>query len=396
MSEEHRILFLESELRDREFEIALLKETAEAVSSELDLEKVLQLVADHARKLILAETVLIPILNEDSTEYTYRAGCGKNADEIVGESLPLEFGVCGWVWRHRRPWWHGVLAELDEAERNRWEKEAGSVILVPLVGKHQFLGGLAGINKIGGRDFSKRDLDLLTLFANQVSYAIDNATIFGQLNKTRAQLEQSRRELQQLNADLEHRVELRTAELAEAIKQLERLALHDPLTQLPNRTLVQDRLRQSILAARRAKKSAALIMADLDGFKDINDNHGHDIGDQLLKEVAGRMTASLRQSDTVGRLGGDEFAVVLPFTDVAGAQRAAEKLLEVMRQPFRIDGRVITVASSLGIAAYPDHATDITALCKCADAAMYTAKRRRSGHFVYHPVECVQSAAPRC
>ena len=108
------------------------------------------------------------------------------------------------------------------------------------------------------------------------------------------------------------------------------------------------------------------------------------------------MTASLRQSDTVGRLGGDEFAVVLPFTDVAGARRAAEKLLEIMRQPFRIDGRAITVAGSLGIAAYPDHATDIAALCKCADAAMYTAKRRRSGHFVYHPVECGQSAAPRC
>jgi len=396
MSEEHRLLFLESELRDREFEIALLKETAEAVSSELDLEKVLQLVADHARKLILAETVLIPILNEDSTEYTYRAGCGKNADEIVGESLPLQFGVCGWVWRHRRPWWHGVLAELDEAERNRWEKEAGSIILVPLVGKRQLLGGLAGINKIGGRDFSKRDLDLLTLFANQVSYAIDNATIFGQLNKTRAQLEQSRRELQLLNADLEHRVEHRTAELADAIKQLERLALLDPLTQLPNRTLVQDRLRQGILAARRAKNSAALIMADLDGFKAINDNHGHDIGDRLLREVAERMTASLRQSDSVGRLGGDEFAVVLPFTDVAGARRAAEKLLETMRQPFRIDGRAITVAGSFGIAAYPDHATDIAALCKCADAAMYTAKRRRSGHFVYHPVECGQSAAPRC
>ena len=396
MSDEHRILFLESELRDREFEIALLKETAEAVSSELDLEKVLQLVADHARRLILAETLLIPILNEDSTEYTYRAGCGKNADEIVGESLPLEFGVCGWVWRNRRPWWHGVLAEQDEAERNRWEKDAGSIILVPLVGKRQLLGGLAGINKIGGRDFGKRDLDLLTLFANQVSYAIDNATIFGQLNKTRAQLEQSRRELQSLNADLEHRVELRTAELADAIKQLEHVALHDPLTQLPNRTLVQDRLHQGILAARRAKKSAAFIMADLDGFKDINDNHGHDIGDQLLREVAARMTVSLRQSDTVGRLGGDEFAVVLPFTDVAGGRRAAEKLLEIMRQPFRIDGRSITVAGSLVIAAYPDHATDITALCKCADAAMYTAKRRRSGHFVYHPVECVQSAAPRC
>jgi len=396
MLEEQRLFLLESELRDREFEIALLKETAEAVSTELDLEKVLQLVADHARKLILAETVLIPVLNEDNTQYTYRAGCGKNADEIVGESLPLEFGVCGWVWRHRRPWWHGVLAELDEAERNRWEKEAGSVILVPLVGKSQFLGGLAGINKIGGRDFSKRDLDLLTLFANQVSYAIDNATIFGELNKAREQLEQSRHELQQLNAGLERRVEQRTAELADAIKQLERQALHDPLTRLPNRTLLQDRLHQGILAAQRAKKATALVMFDLDGFKAVNDNHGHDVGDRLLQEVATRLTGSLRQSDTVGRLGGDEFAVVLPFTDVMGATRAAIRLLEAVKQPFQLDGSAITVVSSLGIAAYPDHAADITTLCRCADAAMSEAKRRRSGHFVYHPVECVQPAAPKC
>ncbi|HYA39202.1 MAG TPA: diguanylate cyclase [Candidatus Methylomirabilis sp.] len=390
MSEAHRIFLLESELRDREFEIALLKETAVAVSSEPDLEKVLQLVADHARKLILAETVLIPILNEECTEYTYRAGCGRNAEEVVGQSLPLEVGVCGWVWRNRRPWWHGVLAELDEAERNRWEKEAGNVILVPLAGKRQFLGGLAGINKIGGRDFSKRDLDLLMFFADQASSAIDNATSFGQLCKTRAQLAQSRHELQELDADLERRVEQRTAELADAVKQLERLILQDPLTELPNRTLLQDRLRQGILTAQRANKSSALIMIDLDGFQQVNDHYGHDVGDRLLKEVAVRLTGSLRRSDTVGRLGNDEFAVVLPFTGITGATRAASKLLDVLKQPFQLEGCAISVTGSLGIAAYPDHAPDVSALCKCADAAMYVAKRRHSGSFIYHAAECAQ------
>ncbi len=388
MSEEQRIFLLESELRDREFEIALLKETAEVVSSELDLEKVLPLVADHARRLILAETVLIPILNEDSTEYTYRAGCGRNAGEIVGQSLPLEFGVCGWVWRHRRPWWRGVLAELDEAERNRWEKDAGSIILVPLIGKHQLLGGLAGINKIGGGDFTQRDLDLLTLFANQVSYAIDNATVFGQLSKVRAQLEESRRALQQLNGDLERRVEQRTAELADAVRQQERQLLHDPLTELPNRALLHDRLRQGILAAQRAKTASSLIMIGLDHFMQVNVEHGHDVGDRLLKELGARLTRSLRRSDTVGRLGGDEFVVVLPFTDVTGASRAAGKLLEILKQPFKLDGRSISVAGSLGVAAYPEHAPDVSALCQCADAAMSVAKKRQSGYFIYHPVEC--------
>ncbi|MEK7206467.1 MAG: hypothetical protein AAB134_01105, partial [Pseudomonadota bacterium] len=103
---------LEEELSNREYEIALLKEIGDAVTSELQLEKVFRLVAERARTLIQAETLLIPLLNAECTHYVYRAGSGKNVDEIVGEVLPIEFGVCGWVWRHKRAWWRGVLAEL--------------------------------------------------------------------------------------------------------------------------------------------------------------------------------------------------------------------------------------------------------------------------------------------
>ena len=99
---------LEQELRLREFEIELLKETANAVSSQLQLDNVLQLIAERARTLVQAETLLIPILNEDCSEYTYKAGCGKNADEIVGTTLPRDYGICGWVWENRRPWWRGI------------------------------------------------------------------------------------------------------------------------------------------------------------------------------------------------------------------------------------------------------------------------------------------------
>ena len=119
MDLEKRIYLLEGELHDREIEISLLKETAEKLASELDLEKVFQLAVERARKLIMAETVLLPLLNENGTHYTYRAGRGKNAEEIVGATLPLEFGICGWVWRHQRAWWHGALGELEAAERNR-------------------------------------------------------------------------------------------------------------------------------------------------------------------------------------------------------------------------------------------------------------------------------------
>jgi diguanylate cyclase (GGDEF)-like protein len=385
LKKESQIFLLESQLRDREFEIAMLRETAEAVSGELDLGKVLQVVADHARKLIIAETVLIPVLDEKQAQYTYRAGCGKNADEIVGQSLSLDIGVCGWVWRHKRPWWHGVLDELEGEERNRWEKEAGSIILVPLMGKRHFLGGIAGINKIGGKDFTRRDLDLLTLFAHQVSFAIENAELFDQLNRSKQQAEEYQRELQAFNTELERRVAQRTTALADAVKELEHLALHDMLTDLPNRSLVEDRLQQGIHIAKREKKVIALMMIDLNRFKEVNDKHGHDVGDSLLKQVAMRLRRVLRQSDTAGRLGGDEFAIVLPSTDAAGAMKVAEKLLKVMEPPFKVGDYTLNSACSIGIAVYPQHGEAVASLFRGADVAMYAAKRSGRGYAVYRP-----------
>jgi diguanylate cyclase len=382
---EKRIYLLEGELHDREIEISLLKETAEKLTSELDLEKVFQLAVERARKLIMAETVLLPLLDENSTHYTYRAGRGKNAEEIVGETLPLEFGICGWVWRHKRAWWHGALGELEAAERNRWEQEAASVILVPLFGKRQFLGGLAGINKIGGGDFTQRDLDLLTHFSHQVSFAIENATLFEQLSKAKIQAEEYQQELQLLNAELERRVAQRTTALADAVKELEHLALHDLLTDLPNRSLVEDRLQQGILIARREKKLLSIIMIDLIQFKTVNDKHGHDAGDQLLRQVALRLRKVLRQSDTAGRLGGDQFALVLPSTDAVGAVKVAEKLLKVMEPAFKVGDKTISVISSLGIAVYPEHGEDVASLCHSAETAKREAKSGKTGYCVYRP-----------
>jgi len=383
MMPKQRILALERELHDRNVEIALFKEIAEAVNSELDLKKLFRLVVEIARSIIRAETLLLPVLDEESSQYTYRAGCGKNAEEIVGESLPLDVGVCGWVWRHKRPWWRGVLEELDGEERNKWEKNAGTIILVPLAGKRQFLGGLAGINKIGGGDFTKRDLDLLTLFANHVTSAIENAALFDQMKRAREQAEGYQRELQNLNAVLEKRVALRTTALADAVKELKHLAMHDSLTGLPNRALFKDRLAQGIMSAKRERKSLAVIMIDLDKLKEINDTVGYDMGDQLLKEMGLRVRHALRQSDTVSRLGGDEFAIVLPFTDAAGATCVANKLRKALETPFTLNDQTVARSCSMGIAVFPDNGQDVDALYKCADTAMCNAKRKHSGYSLF-------------
>jgi len=172
---------LETQIQRLEHEKQVLSDIGNVLVSELRLEHLLKLVAEKARPLIKAETLLIPILDEDLSSYTYAAGCGLNADEIVGETLPLEMGICGWVWQHKRPWWRGVLEELDANERNRWEREAKTVIMAPLFGKKHFLGGIAGINREDGEEFDEHDLELLTLFANQVAIAIENARLFSQL-----------------------------------------------------------------------------------------------------------------------------------------------------------------------------------------------------------------------
>lgn len=376
---------LQQRLRDREAEISLLSETANLVNSELNLETVFRLVTRRAQALIQAETVLIPLLEDDSKQYTYRAGFGKNTEEIVGESLPLDFGVCGWVFRHKRAWWRGVLDELEEEEKNRWEKEAGTLILVPLFGKRQFLGGIAGINKVGGGEFTKRDFDLLTLFANQVSIAIENAAFFEEINRTKHQAEAHRFELQALNADLERRVDERTVELAAANIKLTHLALHDPLTGLPNRALIQDRLKHSVARAKRENQPFSIMMLDLNGFKEINDVFGHYVGDLFLIAIASRLRAVLREVDTVGRLGGDEFVLILPGTHGEFTKMVAAKIIEALQKPLELEGNHLSPAGSLGIAIYPDHGRDGHELLRLADVAMYIAKRANGGYFIYDP-----------
>ena len=161
------------------------------------------------------------------------------------------------------------------------------------------------------------------------------------------------------------------------------LAYHDELTDLPNRTLLNDRLHQGILAAKREARPLAVLVLDLDGFKEINDSLGHHAGDRVLQLVATRLRHTLRESDTVARLGGDEFAVILPHTDIAGAELAAAKILQELDVPIVIDDRPLTVRTSIGIAVFPEHGTGEHELLQKADLAMYVAKNDRSGVAVY-------------
>ena len=177
----------------------------------------------------------------------------------------------------------------------------------------------------------------------------------------------------------------------------EHQALHDTLTGLPNRALFHDRVLQAIETARRAGNECAVMVMDLDHFKEINDTLGHYHGDRLLQLVGQRLSASLRAEDTVARLGGDEFAVLLPHVrDGEHALEVARKLLASLRRSFEIDGLTLEVGASVGIGCFPEHGEDGETLLQRADIAMYVAKTAHAGARLYeveHDQHSVQRLA---
>ena len=174
-------------------------------------------------------------------------------------------------------------------------------------------------------------------------------------------------------------------QLASALERTQRearlryQAQYDALTDLPNRSLFDDRLQVALAQAERRGEGLALVFIDLDKFKPVNDTLGHAVGDALLRHVARRLKHALRSSDTVARVGGDEFVALLqPAASAAEVQAVAEKMCAALAQPFALDGQSVSISASIGVALYPHHGRDADALARSADAAMYRAKRAGS------------------
>jgi diguanylate cyclase (GGDEF)-like protein len=160
------------------------------------------------------------------------------------------------------------------------------------------------------------------------------------------------------------------------------LAYHDALTGLPNRRLLDDRLKQALYRAQRREASVAVLLIDLDDFKQVNDSAGHRAGDAVLREVAMRLGGCVRKADTLSRHGGDEFVVMM--ADLSGdsdCQVVAEKIHRALAAEFRIDGKSYSLGASIGIAVFPEDGGDADALLRNADAAMYRAKQLGRNHY---------------
>ncbi len=180
---------------------------------------------------------------------------------------------------------------------------------------------------------------------------------------------------------------LANQQLTSMNEHLQLVATTDRLTGLPNRTLLHESLLKGLRPGPRGVPLLALLLLDLDRFKQVNDTLGHHAGDLLLQQVTTRLQEALAGAGSLIRLGGDEFAVVLPGVDADGAEALAERCARIFTAPFLLDGHALRVGGSIGVALAPDHGQDANMLLRCADVAMYVAKRRHSGHAVYAPAE---------
>ncbi len=243
----------------------------------------------------------------------------------------------------------------------------------------------------GQFQYNTEDLVRLSVI---VILAPSMATMIGMLRRktdlSLRQLEAARKDLLRFTSELEKRVDERTSELAE-------MARHDSLTGVANRTALGEKLEEALARLRQLQEPFTVFFLDIDGFKHINDTLGHAAGDMLLKEIALRLTASLRETDFVARLGGDEFAIIQSGeTDQQeGAIALALNILKVAGQPMRLAGRDITIGTSIGIAVAPGDGTDAGVLLQRADLALYRVKAEGRNNFCFFDVEMSRASDER-
>ncbi|MGH8888293.1 MAG: diguanylate cyclase [Acidothermaceae bacterium] len=301
-----------------------------------DLGGILAVVLDTAIGSVQATGGAIMFIGSDNS-LTVKLRRGAAAEAMPADvTLPLGKGITGMVAKTGEPV-RGVVGDGPGLRPVPHEPQAKTVIAVPLKQSGRIVGVLNLYDKEGGRQFSGHDLDTILAFASQASVAIDNVLLH---------------------------------------QEAQRLSLTDPLTSLWNYRYLTIGLGHEIERATRFSRPLAVLMLDLDRFKLINDQHGHQIGDAVLVEMAARMRVEVREVDTLARYGGEEFVVVLPETDAAGAARAADRLRDSIGSAPFCEGtsHSLAVTASIGVAVFPEHGTTASRLLRSADDALYVAK----------------------
>ncbi len=334
---------LHSKIKQDLIRTKALYKVSSAMQSNTRFDAYMDCIIEHIREALSSDWAVIYKMNfeEGIVEHVSRAQLGLQVIEPLSFEQ-LNSGLTGWAIRHQEPVYSSdITKDLREdqtvIELNK-SMAMGSAIVIPLIYQNEVFGTLATLNQKDGQDFSPEDIDLLIAVANQASVAL-------------AQYE--------LRRAIEHQ------------------AFHDTLTGLPNRTYIENSLNTAIIKSKHQNNCFATMFLDLDGFKNVNDTLGHNIGDELLKAVADRFRLNTDPENTLARMGGDEFAVIitnLQQDDKLEATTIAENYLDIIQKPFQIGRHTIKVGASIGISFYPGDGEDLGSLLKHADSAMYQAK----------------------
>jgi diguanylate cyclase (GGDEF)-like protein len=341
---------LSQQLYEKDLELLTLDEVGRTIISSLELQTVLNIIMEKTRELVHAESWSLLLGEEGEGGLYLTVAVGEGADRTgPGVVIKPGEGIAGWVAREGKP----VLVH-DAAADPRWcdlEQAYGvrarSILCVPLETRGHVLGVIEVVNKRGGGDgFTARDLSLVTRLAGFAAIAIENARLY---------------------------------------QQTKQLTLTDELTRLYNTRYFTQYLDAEVKRCRRYRSSVSLIFLDLDHFKLVNDQHGHLVGSQLLREVADVLRRGVRDVDIVARYGGDEFIVILPETRLEAAAFVAERLRQAMDEHVFLSGEGLSahLTASFGVAAFPETCSSENELIRLADQAMYRVKNRtRNGVYL--------------
>lgn len=332
---------LKKALRQKQRELDHFIKAGKALSATLEFKKVLQIVLSAARRLVRCEDWSLLLLNPTENTLHYALTKGVGLKDLKKLQYALGEGPVGWVAQQGR-----ALLISDFSKQQRYDAArlyphlcARSMLCLPILAKNQVIGVIQMVNRLEEEHFTENDLQLLEKLLDHSTLAIERSDVFQKMSD---------------------------------------LVTTDDLTHLYNLRYLDRVLEVEMKRSRRYKSSLALIFIDLDYFKQVNDNHGHIMGSQVLVEIADILVESLRAVDVIVRYGGDEFVVLLPNTPLKKAVRVAERVRVAIRD-FKFlqkEGLALHITASFGIAGYPEHAKTRTDLIHFADRAMYASKTK--------------------
>ena len=331
------------QLRQQAQELKTLRNLSKEFSSSLDLRAILRTVVSNAMRLQKnPRTAHIFLYNEDTNELTFGAAMDEDGLKETSFSPPRNNGLTAQVARNAE--WIVVPDMRDHPiYKNTPSAWTGSIVGIPLIANENVVGVMS-ISRTNVGDFQESDLRLLELLAEQAAIAISNARLH---------------------------------------EQVSRAANRDTMTGLPNRRALDERLENEVDIAHRTGYSFAVVMMDLDGFKNVNDQYGHPVGDRVLRTLFNYLNIGIRSNDFLARYGGDELTLVLRQSDQPIARTVTDKLLARLEKfDFELpDGSTPNLGMSGGIALYPIHGRTPTELIRAADQALYQAKKYNRGTF---------------